>query len=455
MMSLRRWWAVPLVLGCLLLGALSSGKLLAQDKTPAAPPDRGELDANIYKALRTVINDGAYLYNSGEWAACYHLYQGALLGLKPVLESYRPALAKEIDQALVAAGRSPQVGDRAFVLREVMNKIRAETAPMVAKPKQPPTPPAPPKSLTLWDRLGGEKGVSRVVDNFLTSSLADPKVNFYRKPNVNPTPEQIATLKKQLVELLSSMTGGPYDYKGKSMKDAHKGMGITNPQFDAMIGHIRAALLANGAQPADITLVLDIVESTRKDIVQPTPPPPPPPPATVWLRLGGEPGATRIVDAFVKAAIADPKVNFFRDPKNSPSNEQVIRIKKGFVDQLSTLSGGPLLYKGMSMKLIHAGMGITNAEFDAFLGHIRAALKAGKVSDADIKTLMGKYEETRKDVISMPSTEPEPKPEEKKPAPPEAIGKPTAVPEEKKPEETKPEEEPELLKNLPEVKNPE
>ncbi len=427
-MAKRRWWTVPLLAGCLMLGAQT---LLAQDKTPAAGPDRSELDATIYKSLRTVINDGADLYNSGEWAACYHLYQGSLITLKPVLQTYRPGLAKDIDEALVAAGRSPQVGDRAFVLRNVINKIRLETAPVVTKPKPPPPPP--PRMLTLWDRLGGEKGITRIVDNFLTTTLADPKVNFFRKPNVNPTAEQIANLKKQLVEFFSSVTGGPYDYKGKSMKEVHKGMNVTNAQFDALVGHLRNALVVNGVQPGDVTLVLEIVESTRKDIVQP---PPPPPPATVWLRLGGEPGATRIVDNFVNAAIKDPKVNFFRNPNYIAPPEQLKRIKKGFVAQLSSFSGGPLDYKGMSMKEIHGGMGISNAEFDAFLGHVRTALHthALVVSDADVKTLMAKYEATRKDVVSMKPPEEQPKPREKKPDEAEPIKKPTEVPEEKKPE---------------------
>ncbi len=449
-MPTRCWWTAPMLGGCLLVAVLSAEGVRGQDKPPATV-DRTELDSAIYKTLRTVINQGADLYNSGNWGGCYRLYEGSLLTVRPLL-GHRPELKREIDDALVNAARSPQEADRAFVLRKVIDKIRAETAPVVVAPTPRP-PPVAQKKETLWDRLGGEKGVTRIVDIFMATTLSDPKVNFYRRPTYIPSDEQIKELKRKMVEWLSSMTAGTLDYKGKTMREAHKGMGITSAEFDAMVGHIRSALVISGVKPEDMSLVLGLVETTRKDIVHPLPPPPP---ATVWQRIGGEAGATRIVDDFLTAAIADPMVNFFRDPKYVPTKEEIARLKLNFVDQLSQLTGGPLTYKGRNMKQVHSGYAITPREFDVFLGHIRMALDRNKVSAADIRTIMDKYEGFRKDIVSMPSAPVEPpNPNQKKPGEtttPDQKKPGELEPIKKKPEEKKPEEGLEPIKKKPELK---
>src|SRR5262245_10607219 len=106
-MQMRRWWTVPVLAGCLLA---APGGARAQEK--AAPPDleRKQIDNIVYKTLRTVINQGADLYNSGDWAGCFRLYEGSLLTVRPLLD-HHPALQKAIDAALVEAARTPMLCD--------------------------------------------------------------------------------------------------------------------------------------------------------------------------------------------------------------------------------------------------------------------------------------------------------------------------------------------------------
>jgi hemoglobin len=75
-------------------------------------------------------------------------------------------------------------------------------------------------------------------------------------------------LKKSLIEYLSSATGGPILYKGKSMKETHRGMGITKVEFEAMIQTLDKALKKNNVKPIDANDLVRIVNSTRKDIVE-------------------------------------------------------------------------------------------------------------------------------------------------------------------------------------------
>ena len=127
------------------------------------------------------------------------------------------------------------------------------------------------KKAPLYERLGGAPAITQVVDDFVAYAAPDPKVNFTRKgiPGAEwqATDENVKHLKQGLVDFITVATGGPNMYKGKSMKEVHKNMQITNAEFDAIAGDLKKALDKNHV-PADLQKeLLDIVGTTRKDIV--------------------------------------------------------------------------------------------------------------------------------------------------------------------------------------------
>jgi len=94
---------------------------------------------------------------------------------------------------------------------------------------------------SLYDRLGGLTGIKAVVDQFVANVGADQKINKFFTATV-ADPQRLATFKMNLVNQICQGTGGPCKYTGKSMKDAHKGMGITDADFNALVGDLVAAL---------------------------------------------------------------------------------------------------------------------------------------------------------------------------------------------------------------------
>ena len=52
------------------------------------------------------------------------------------------------------------------------------------------------------------------------------------------------------------------------MVEIHKGMGITDAEFDAFMGHLTAALKKNGVGPAEAASFAKKIEGTRPDIVE-------------------------------------------------------------------------------------------------------------------------------------------------------------------------------------------
>jgi hemoglobin len=136
------------------------------------------------------------------------------------------------------------------------------------------------KKLSLFDRLGGQQGIGAIVDDFIQRAVQDPRVNWQRtgaKHKVlfgrdesvawQATPENVARLKEHLVQFVSLTTGGPANYDGKTIKDAHANMGITNPEFDATIGDLKASLDKLQVGEREQKELLAIVESTRPQIV--------------------------------------------------------------------------------------------------------------------------------------------------------------------------------------------
>ena len=82
---------------------------------------------------------------------------------------------------------------------------------------------------SLYDRLGGQPAVTAVVDDFVGNVAADSRINgFFARTD-------IPRLKKNLVDQICQGTGGPCTYTGRDMRTAHKGMNITDAQFNALV----------------------------------------------------------------------------------------------------------------------------------------------------------------------------------------------------------------------------
>jgi len=120
----------------------------------------------------------------------------------------------------------------------------------------------------LWDRLGGEAGVTAVVDEFLATAAKDPKANIDRNGDYPLTKARVEMVRKNVVEMISSVTGGPLKYTGRDMKNAHQGMKITEDEFNAAAGHLIAALKKYKVPQAEIDELVGIVGTTAKDIIE-------------------------------------------------------------------------------------------------------------------------------------------------------------------------------------------
>ncbi len=135
---------------------------------------------------------------------------------------------------------------------------------------------------TLYERLGASQGIDAILDDFIARVTVDPRVNWKREGisrggvlgigqkeiNWEPTPENLAKLKKHMGQFIALATGGPAEYDGMDMKKIHEGMSISNVEFDATIGNLKASLDVVGIATQEQKELLAIIESTRPLIVE-------------------------------------------------------------------------------------------------------------------------------------------------------------------------------------------
>jgi hemoglobin len=231
--------------GMALVVALT-GIVRAQDK----PLERSEIDKRAAKAAYEAALAGTEIFNGGDHSGCARLYQGTLQALLPMLD-HRPKLAASVAEKLQTAKtlRAPQA---ATVLREALDEIMGQSK----------------AAATLWDRLGGEKVVRVLVKEAGTAAASDPKVNFSRGGQYKLDEKAVERMEQLLVEFVSINAGGPLKYSGRDLATVHKGMKITDAEFDVLMEHLKATLKKHSIGPRETDELVALVEKTRKQIVE-------------------------------------------------------------------------------------------------------------------------------------------------------------------------------------------
>jgi hemoglobin len=122
---------------------------------------------------------------------------------------------------------------------------------------------------SLYDRLGGAYAIATVVDTFIEKLLVNDTLNA--NPAIREARARVpkAGLKFQVTALVCQVTGGPQTYTGRSMKEAHRNLHITEREWDAMVHDFVETLDEYKVPKAEQAELLTIVGSTKKDIVVP------------------------------------------------------------------------------------------------------------------------------------------------------------------------------------------
>jgi hemoglobin len=119
-------------------------------------------------------------------------------------------------------------------------------------------------------------------------------------------------------------------------------------------------------------------------------------PASLYKRLGGYDAVAAVTDEFIARLAGDKQLSRFLVGLSTDSQK---KLRQNVVDQLCEATGGPCLYTGRSMKTSHAGLAITENDWQATVNHLIAALDKFKVPEKEKNELLAIASSLKPDIV--------------------------------------------------------
>jgi hemoglobin len=156
---------------------------------------------------------------------------------------------------------------RTYLSRTRTTVLIAVTVIMVAAATH--TVRAQAKPASLYERLGGTYNIATVVDDFIERLLVNATLNA--NPAIKEARARVpkAGLKFHVTTLLCEVSGGPCKYSGRTMKESHQQLNISQAEWDAMVVDFKATLKKFNVPQREQQELITIVDSTKNDIVRP------------------------------------------------------------------------------------------------------------------------------------------------------------------------------------------
>lgn len=120
---------------------------------------------------------------------------------------------------------------------------------------------------SLYERLGGTKAIQAVVNDFVDAVGADKRI---KNPAVLAKMDEIDIdqLKIYVSNLVCMAAGGPCEYKGRSMKETHKDLGITEAEFAYVVEDLIQIMDQHKVSEREQIELLGLLAPMKKDIVE-------------------------------------------------------------------------------------------------------------------------------------------------------------------------------------------
>lgn len=97
------------------------------------------------------------------------------------------------------------------------------------------------KQASLYERVGGYEAIYRMAANGLRRAMQDPVIGRYWQ---HMSESSFKREHINFVDFLVAQWGGPDNYRGRDMITTHRGMGITDEHWDALMNCIEAGQVA-------------------------------------------------------------------------------------------------------------------------------------------------------------------------------------------------------------------
>jgi len=117
------------------------------------------------------------------------------------------------------------------------------------------------ESETLYDRLGGRDGIRAVVDEFYDRLLDDDDLGAFFADT------DMEALREDQTDHLVEAAGGPAEYTGPPVRDAHLHVPFTEAHIERAVDHLEASLAEFGVAGADRDAVVGAITRYEDDLL--------------------------------------------------------------------------------------------------------------------------------------------------------------------------------------------
>jgi hemoglobin len=119
----------------------------------------------------------------------------------------------------------------------------------------------PAQNASDYERVGGAPAIKAVVDRFYELVLGDQRLAGYFIGT------EMTALKRHQVLLISQVMGGPAQYDGRDLQQAHDGLDVSGEHFALVVSYLAQALGEAGVPPEIIARVGDRLGEAKADVV--------------------------------------------------------------------------------------------------------------------------------------------------------------------------------------------
>ena len=118
---------------------------------------------------------------------------------------------------------------------------------------------------TLYERLGGYDAIAAVANDLVARLNKDPQLGRFW---AHRGEDGVKREKQLLIDFLCESAGGPIYYRGREMLLAHRGMKISESDWNVFLGHAAATLAKFEVPESEQRDVVAFVQSLKKEIVE-------------------------------------------------------------------------------------------------------------------------------------------------------------------------------------------
>ena len=120
---------------------------------------------------------------------------------------------------------------------------------------------------TLYDRLGGVYSIAAAVDDLIDRVMHNPVLNANAAVDEAHHRVSAAGFKYYVTEMVCWAAGGPQNYTGRTMRESHELLKITESEFAAFCKDFDDTMAKFNVPEAEHKELFAIVQSTKSDIV--------------------------------------------------------------------------------------------------------------------------------------------------------------------------------------------